>query len=89
MGWGLSNLEIGPDCLAHVLFSCLNGFPLRHAAGQLRHVSDVAVVFRVKDQVDKKLAGLSHARILQQMGRHELSICSFPGNRRQPYVVDY
>jgi hypothetical protein len=46
----------------------------------LRHVSDVAVVFRVEDQVHKELAGLSHARILQQMGRHELRICPFLGN---------
>ena len=47
------------------------GFPLRHAAGELRHVSNVAVVFGVENQVHKKLSGLSHARILQQRGRHE------------------
>jgi len=72
--------EVGGDGLAHILQCRFNRLTLRHAARELRHVSDVAVVFRVEDQVHKELAGLSHARILQQMGRHELRICPFLGN---------
>ena len=49
----------------------------RHTAGELRHISDVAVVFGAEDQVHKKSAGLSHKRILQQRRQRELKICSF------------
>jgi len=65
------HLEVGNDGLAHVLQCCLDRLALRHTSGELRHVSNVAVVFGVKDQVYKKLSGLSHARILRRLGRHE------------------
>ena len=69
---GLGHLQVGGDGLAHILQCRFNCLALRHAAGELRHVSDVAVVFRVEDQVHEELAGLSRATILQQMSRYGL-----------------
>ena len=65
------SLEVGDDSLAHILQCRFDRLALRHATGELRHIRDVAMVFRVEDQVNKKPPGLSHARILEPRGRHE------------------
>lgn len=75
MAW-VARFEVERDGFSHVLRGRPNYFPLRDTSGDLRHVSDVAVVLGIEDQVHKKLAGLSCKRILQQKRRRELKICS-------------
>ena len=68
----LGSLEIYSDSLADILQRRLDGLPLRHAAGELRHVRNVAVVFGIENQVNKKLPSLCRARILHQRGQDRL-----------------
>ena len=62
----MCRIQVGNDGLATVLRCCLDCLPLRRTSRELRHVSNVAVVLGVENQVHKKLADLSHARISQQ-----------------------
>ena len=66
--------QIGDNGLARILQRRLNRLTLRHAAGELRHVSDVAVVFRVENRVHEKLSCLGHVEILQQRRQRGLPI---------------
>lgn len=64
----VTGLQVGLDCLTRVFQSCFDSFALRHAAGQLRHVGDVAVILRVEDQVYEETLFVSHEGILTRQG---------------------
>ncbi len=65
-------LEIDFDGLPNVFQGGFDGFALGHATGQLGHIGDITVVFRIEDQVDEESLRFDHAYIVHAkciMGR--------------------
>lgn len=59
-----SRLEVNRNGLADIFQSGLNGFSLGHAAGKLGNICHVAIVVRIENQTDEKMAPSAHGAIL-------------------------